>query len=71
MFTVSIRRAKAERESRRKALRAREQKGVWDLVVMPDSCLITLQLLSPEEKAVLAAEEEQAAREKNDDCLIM
>ncbi|PSR70464.1 hypothetical protein PHLCEN_2v13615 [Hermanssonia centrifuga] len=53
LFSKTDRRARAERESRRKAMQARAKKG----------------LLSEEEKAILAAEEAEAATEK-DGCVI-
>ncbi|KAF8073717.1 hypothetical protein FPV67DRAFT_1560075 [Lyophyllum atratum] len=54
LFSKTDRRAKAERESRLKAMHARAKKG----------------LLSEEEKAILAAEEKQAAERKGD-CIVM
>ena len=64
-------RIKAERQSRLKAMEERAKKGVSPLVSPFDSQYVQLtpcQLLSEEEKAVLAAEK---ADSKDGDCLIM
>ena len=53
-YTTTLSRARAERESRLKALRERARKG----------------LLSEGEKVILAAEEAEAARAKDDGCII-
>jgi len=57
IHTILIRRAKAERESRRRAMEERAKKG----------------LLSEEEKIIMATEaaEAQAGRSKKGDCAIM
>lgn len=52
---ISIRRARAERESRRQALQERAKRG----------------LLSEEEKVILAKEEAESAMEKKNDCVII